>query len=265
MNDCVRDEIWVTVLSVLKILDSLSRKMGHMGARWVGGGGGGRGLPRACVGRPSPWWRAWWSAACAFGGAAEPRRRHGCTHRGWWGGAVRWPGASALGGGRPCAALASDGGGVPAAPGWSRPRFPARCRAASVGGGIAAAPRVRTGRTRHGKHAPCACMRPLRAPCVPSPCAGFRSSLRVPALRMPAGTYCVHGALVQFVVDMCMLEPMPAARAHAMRARAVRLRAGRVVHLCRFLPHRAASARKRRRHRGELAHIGPGPQGAPDG
>ena len=88
--------------------------MGHMGARWVGGGGGGRGLPRACVGRPSPWWRAWWSAACAFGGAAEPRRRHGCTHRGWWGGAVRRPGAGALGGDGSCAALASGGGGVQA-------------------------------------------------------------------------------------------------------------------------------------------------------
>ena len=118
-----------------------------------------------------------------------------------------------------------------------------------AGGGIAAAPRVRTGRTRHGKHAPCACMRPLRAPCVPSLCAGLGSLLRVPALRMPACPYCVHGALVQFVVDMYMLEPMPAARAHAMRARAVRLRAGRVVHLCSFLPDRAASARQRLRHR----------------
>ena len=148
--------------------------------------------------------------------------------------------------------------------GWLR-RFPTRRRAAPVGGGIAAAPRVRTGRTRHGKHAPCACMRPLRAPCVPLLCASLGSLLRVPALRMPACPYCVHGALVQFVVDMYMLEPMPAACAHAMRARAVRLRAGRVVHLCRFLPHRAASARQRCRHRGELAHIGPGPQGAPDG
>ena len=88
--------------------------MGHMGAQWVGGGSGGRGLTRACVGRPAPWWCAWWSAACAFCGAAEPRRRLGRTHRGRWGGAVRWPGAGALGGGRPCAALASDGGGVPA-------------------------------------------------------------------------------------------------------------------------------------------------------
>ena len=92
-------------------------------------------------------------------------------------------------------------------------------------------------------------MRPLRAPCVPSLCAGFGSSLRVPALRMPACLYCVHGALVEFVVDICMLEPMPAARAHAMRARAVCLRAGRMVHLCSFLPDRAASARQRRRHR----------------
>ena len=109
---------------------------------------------------------------------------------------------------------------------------------------------VHTGGTRHGKHAPCACMRPLRAPCVPSLCAHFGSSLCVPALCTPACPYCVHGVLVQFVVDMCVLEPMPAARAHAVRARAVRLRAGRVVHLCSVRPDRATSARQRRRHRG---------------
>ena len=95
-----------------------------------------------------------------------------------------------------------------------------------------------------------ASMRPLRAPCVPSPCAHFGSLLCVPALRTPVCPYCVHGVLVQFVVDMCVLDPMPAARAHAVRARAVHPRAGRVVHLCSFRPDRATPARQRRRHRG---------------
>ena len=52
-----------------------------------------------------------------------------------------------------------------------------------------------------------ASMRSLRAPCVPSLCAHFGSLLCVPALRTPVYPYCVHGVLVQFVVDMC-------ARAH---------------------------------------------------
>ena len=39
-------------------------------------------------------------------------------------------------------------------------------------------------------------------------------------------------AAPKFVVDMCVLEPMPAARAYAVCARAVHPRAGRVVHLC---------------------------------
>ena len=95
-----------------------------------------------------------------------------------------------------------------------------------------------------------ASMRPLRAPCVPSLCAHFGSLLCVPALRTPVCPYCVHGVLVQFVVDMCVLEPMPAARAHAVCARAVHPRAGRVVHLCSVRPDRATSARQRRRHRG---------------
>ena len=57
---------------------------------------------------------------------------------------------------------------------------------------------------------------------------------------------------VRFVVDMCVLEPMPAARAHAVRARAVHPRAGRVVHLsqCSVPPDRATPACQRRRHRG---------------
>ena len=93
-----------------------------------------------------------------------------------------------------------------------------------------------------------ASMRPLRAPCVPSLCAHFRSLLCVPALRTPLCPYCVHGVLVQFVVDMCVLDPMPAAR--AVCARAVHPRAGRVVHLCSVRPDRATSARQRRRHRG---------------
>jgi hypothetical protein len=62
--------------------------------------------------------------------------------------------------------------------------------------------------------------------------------------------YCVHGVLVQFVVDLCVLETMPAARAHAVRARAVHPRAGRVVHLCSFRSDRVTSARHHRRHRG---------------
>ena len=104
--------------------------------------------------------------------------------------------------------------------------------------------------TRHGKHAPCACMRPLRAPCVPALCAHFGPSLRVPALRTSACPYCVHGVLVQFVVDMCVLDHTPAARAQAVCARAVRLRAARVVRLCSVRLDRAAFARQRRRHRG---------------
>jgi len=44
----------------------------------------------------------------------------------------------------------AGGGGVTA----GRVRLPVRRRAALVGGGIAAAPKVHTGGTRHGKHAP---------------------------------------------------------------------------------------------------------------
>ena len=57
-------------------------------------------------------------------------------------------------------------------------------------------------------------------------------------------------AAPKFVVDMHVLEPMPAARAHAVCARAVHPLAGRVVHLCSVRPDRATSARQRRRHRG---------------
>jgi len=151
------------------------------------------------------------------------RRHPVCVHRGWWGGAVRWTGAGAVGGGGACAAIAPRGWRRCA--GWCRVRFPMHHRAAPVGGGIAAAPKVHTDGTRHGKHAPCACMHPLRSPCVPLLCAHFGSSLCVSALRTPACPYCVHGVLVQFVVDMCVLEPMPVTRAHAVRARAVRPRA----------------------------------------
>ena len=51
----------------------------------------------------------------------------------------------------------AGGGGVTA----GRVRFPVRRRAALVGGGIAAAPKVHTGGTRHGKHAPPAGKNPL--------------------------------------------------------------------------------------------------------
>ena len=97
----------------------------------------------------------------------------------------------------------AGGGGVTA----DRVRFPLRRRAALVGGGIAAAPKVPYTQAEHDM----ASMRPLRAPCVPSLCAHFGSLLCVPALRTPGCPYCVHGALVQFVVDMCVLEPMPCA------------------------------------------------------
>ena len=40
-------------------------------------------------------------------------------------------------------------------------------------------------------------------------CAQFGPPLCVPALRTPVRPCCVHGVLVQFVVDMCVLEPMP--------------------------------------------------------
>ena len=132
---------WPVVAAINAKLDTfrsageLEWKMGHTGALWVGGGSGGRGLTRACVGRPAPWWHAWWSAACALGGAAELRRRLGRTHRGRWGGAVRRPGPGALSGGRACTTLAARERRRRAD--WSRP-FP--CRAEPVGGGIAAAP-----------------------------------------------------------------------------------------------------------------------------
>ena len=58
------------------------------------------------------------------------------------------------------------------------------------------------------------------------------------------------GSYARCVVDMCVLEPMPAARAHAVRARAVHPRAGRVVHLCSVRSDRAPSARHHRRHLG---------------
>jgi len=77
----------------------------------------------------------------------------------------------------------------------------------------------------HTPETPDLCMRPLRAPapCVSSLCAHFGSSLCVPALRVPVlCARCTRAV----VVDMCVLEPMPAVRAHAVRARAVRLRAG---------------------------------------
>jgi len=73
--------------------------------------------------------------------------------------------------------------------------FRARRRAAPVGG-IAAAPKVHTGGTRHGKHAPCAC-----APCAPP--AYPRCALCVPALRTPACPYCVHGVLVCSLSSTC--------------------------------------------------------------
>ena len=71
----------------------------------------------------------------------------------------------------------AGGGGVTA----GRVRFPVRRRAALVGGGIAAAPRVHPGGTRHGKHAPPA--RPVRTLAV--------RALRVFALCASAAHVCV--------------------------------------------------------------------------
>jgi hypothetical protein len=85
------------------------RKWGIWGGRgWAAAAAAG-GRTRACVRRPAPWWRAWRSAACAFGGAAGLRRHLVCAHRGCWGGAVRQIGAGAVGGGGACAAIASRG------------------------------------------------------------------------------------------------------------------------------------------------------------
>ena len=74
--------------------------------------------------------------------------------------------------------------------------------------------------------------------------------VRFPVLRRAALVGGGIAAATKFVVDRCVLEPMPAARAHAVCARAVHPRAGRVVHLCSVRPDRATSARQRRRHRG---------------
>jgi len=63
----------------------------------------------------------------------------------------------------------------------------------------------------------------------------------------------VGGGIVaapKFVVDMCVLEPMPAARAHAVCARAVHPSCWACGALVQRSPDRATSARQRRRHRG---------------
>ena len=99
--------------------------------------------------------------------------------------------------------------------------------AGAVGGGGACAAIASRGRRRRDGWS-----RPF--PCAPSRRTAGRRHCRGP----------------KFVVDRCVLEPMPAARAHAVRARAVHPRAGRVVHLCSVRPDRATSARQRRRHRG---------------
>jgi len=74
--------------------------------------------------------------------------------------------------------------------------------------------------------------------------------VRFPVLRRAALVGGGIAAATKFVVDRCVLEPMPAARAHAVCARAVHPRAGRVVHLCSVGPDHATSARQRRRHAG---------------
>jgi hypothetical protein len=201
------------------------------------------------------WGRCGWAAA-AGAGASRARAWDGRLRGGALGGPLRARLAARRNRGGVSDAPIVDGGGVLCG-GAGLPRLAAAGHAPRLrrtgGGGVptgrvrfpvtpsrwAAAltrPQVHTGGTLHDKHAPCACMRPLRVPCVPSLCAHFGSSLCVPALRTSACPYCVHGVHVQFVVHMCVLEPMPAARDHAVRARAVRLRAGRVVHLCSVHP-----------------------------
>jgi hypothetical protein len=115
-------------------------------------------------------------------------------------------------------------------------RSPVRRCAALVGGGIAAAPKVHTGGTRHGKHAPPA--RPVRTLAV--------RALRVFALCASAAHDCVPVLWARCTCAVCRRY----ARALAVCARAVHPRAGRVGHLCSVRPDRATSARQRRRHRG---------------
>ena len=70
-------------------------------------------------------------------------------------------------------------------------------------------------------------------------------------LLTPVRPCCVRGVLVRFVVGVCVIEPLPAARARAVCARVVSLRAGCVVRLHSVCLHRAAFARQRRRHHGD--------------
>ena len=87
---------------------------------------------------------------------------------------------------------------------------------------------------------------------VLAPSADGARGARVAAWRRAPGLrrHRQVGSYARCVVDMCVLEPMPAARAHAVRARAVHPRAGRVVHLCSVRSDRATFARHHRRHLG---------------
>ena len=166
----------------------------------MGGGCGGRG-PHARV-------RATTGFVVARGGRLRARlvARWGC------GGASCVPiaGAGGVRCGRPglvrLAAVGraprlrrAGGGGVTA----GRVRFPVRRRAALVGGGIAAAPKVHTGGTRHGKHAPPA--RPVRTLAV--------RALRVFALCASAAHACVPVLCARCTCAVCRRHVR--ARAHA--------------------------------------------------
>jgi len=146
-------------------------------------------------------------------------------------------------------ARACDGRVRGAAPGgWLRARLAARRGC----GGISCAPIEGAGGVRCGRSGLVRLAAVGRAPRLRRASGRGVTACRVrfPVRRRAA---LVGGGIApapKFVVDMCVLEFMPAARAHAVCARAVRPRAGRVVHLCSVRSDRATSARQRRRHRG---------------
>ena len=131
-------------------------------------------------------------------------------------------------------------------------RLRARWTARRGCGGISCAPIAGAGGVRCGRPGLVRLAAAGRAPRLRRAGGGGVTAGRVrfPVRRRAALVGGGIAAAPKFVVDMCVLEPMPAARAHAVRARAVHPRAGRVVHLCSVRPDRATSARQRRRHRG---------------
>ena len=159
--------------------------------------------------------RGWAAAAAAGGRTRACVRRPDPWCRAWRSAACAFGGAAGLRRHLVCAHRGCWGGAV------------RQTGAGAVGGGGACAAIASRGRRRRDGWS-----RPF--PCAPSRRTGGRRHCRGP----------------KFVVDRCVLEPMPAARAHAVCARAVHPRAGRVVHLCSVRSDRATSARHHRRHRG---------------